>query len=244
MIAMSLRGVRGGVGTSSTLAALGYALHELGQKVLLVDMCPENSLGLHFNLDLAPQEGWARATLDQQPWHEHAWSVEPGLCVLPYGQLQPAEYNQLDTLLLEQPQLWSQRQAALGNAFDWVLFDLPQRLPGHVANPHCNLAIMVLNADAACHVLLQPQLAQTPLFLINRYDAASQLQRDLVLIWQHRYAHALVPLSLHADEAMGEALARSEPAGRYSPGSLIAHDIISLASWCLLRGSRTGGMNG
>ena len=118
MIAMSLRGVRGGVGTSSTLAALGYALHELGQKVLLVDMCPENSLGLHFNLDLAPQEGWARATLDRQPWHEHAWSVEPGLCVLPYGQLEPAQYSQLDTMLLEQPQLWSQRQAALGNAFD------------------------------------------------------------------------------------------------------------------------------
>jgi len=47
MITLSLRGVRGGVGTSSTLAALGHALHELGQKVLLVDMCPENSLGLH-----------------------------------------------------------------------------------------------------------------------------------------------------------------------------------------------------
>ena len=54
MIAMSLRGVRGGVGTSSTVAALGHALHALGQKVLLVDMCPENSLGLHFNMDLAP----------------------------------------------------------------------------------------------------------------------------------------------------------------------------------------------
>ena len=30
MIAMSLRGVRGGVGTSSTVAALGHALHALG----------------------------------------------------------------------------------------------------------------------------------------------------------------------------------------------------------------------
>ncbi len=45
MICVSLRGVRGGVGTSSTLAALGYALHQLGQKVLVVDMCPENTLG-------------------------------------------------------------------------------------------------------------------------------------------------------------------------------------------------------
>ena len=238
MIAMSLRGVRGGVGTSSTVAALGHALHALGQKVLLVDMCPENSLGLHFNMDLAPREGWARATLDQQPWHEHAWVVEPGLCVLPYGQLKPSEVFALDALLIEQPKLWTQRKAALANGFDWIIFDLPQRLPGHMSNPPCSLAMMVINADAACHVLLQPQLAQTPLFLVNRFDAASQLQRDLLLIWQQRYAHALVPVNLHADEAMGEALARSEPAGRYAPASLIALDIISLASWCLLRGRR------
>ena len=45
--------------------------------------------------------------------------------------------------------------------------------------------------------------------------AASQLQRDLLLIWQQRYAHALVPVNLHADEAMAEALAAAELAGRY-----------------------------
>ena len=148
MITLSLRGVRGGVGTSSTLAALGHALHELGQKVLLVDMCPENSLGLHFNMDLAPHEGWARATLDQQPWHEHAWVVEPGLCVLPYGHLKPSEVFALDALLIEQPKLWSRRQAALAKGFDWILFDLPQRLPGHMTNPHCTVSMMVVNADA------------------------------------------------------------------------------------------------
>lgn len=240
MNTMSLQGVRGGVGTSSTLAALGYALHALGQKVLLVDMCPKNTLGLHFNLDVAPRDGWARSTLDQQPWHQHAWRVVPQLCVLPYGQLDTAEQDQLDALLLASPTLWKQRQDTLTDAFDWVLFDLPQRLPGHAANPAGDFSITVLNADAACHVLLQPQLkrAPAPLLLVNRYDAASQLQRDLMLIWQHRYAHTLVPISLHADEAMGEALARREPAGRYAPGSLIAHDVISLASWCLLRGRR------
>lgn len=62
MIAASLRGIRGGVGTSATLAALAYALHAMEQKVLVVDMCPENTLGLHFNLDLTPPEGWARYT--------------------------------------------------------------------------------------------------------------------------------------------------------------------------------------
>jgi len=237
MIALSLRGVRGGVGTSSTLAGLAFALHALGQRVLGVDMCPENVLGLHFSLDFAQHAGWARATLDQQPWHQSAWSIEPGLCVLPYGELHAHQQDRLDALLLTQPQLWSQRQAALAEGFDWVLFDLPQRLPGHAANPRCDFSITVVNADAACHVLLQRQPEPMPL-LINRYDVACQLQRDLVLIWQHRYAQTLVPISLHADEAMNEALARREPVGRYAPGSLIAQDVISLASWCLLRGRR------
>ncbi|KMM85186.1 cellulose synthase operon protein YhjQ [Pseudomonas taetrolens] len=237
MIALSLRGVRGGVGTSSTLAGLAFALHALGQRVLVVDMCPENALGLHFNLDFAQHAGWARATLDQQPWHQSAWSIESGLCVLPYGELHAHEQDRLDALLLTQPQLWSQRQVALTEGFDWILFDLPQRLPGHAANPRCDFSITVVNADAACHVLLQRQPEPMPL-LINRYDVACQLQRDLVLIWQHRYAQTLVPISLHADEAMNEALARREPVGRYAPGSLIAQDVISLASWCLLRGRR------
>lgn len=238
MTAISLRGIRGGVGTSSTLAALGYALHALGQKVLVVDMCPENVLGLHFNLDLAPIGGWARATLDQQPWQQQAWSVLPGLSVLPYGQLDITEHTQVDALLLESPQLWSKRQASLADAYDWVLFDLPQRLQGHATNPDCDLSITVLNADAACHVLLQPELTGSALFMVNRYDPASPLQRDLVLIWQHRYASSRVPINLHADEAMGEALACRVPVGHHAPGSLIAQDIISLASWCLLRARR------
>ncbi|MFJ7882739.1 cellulose biosynthesis protein BcsQ [Pseudomonas sp. NPDC096917] len=238
MIAMSLKGIRGGVGNSTTLAALSFALSALGQKVLVVDMCPENALGLHFNLDYAPAEGWARATLDQTPWYEHAWNIEPGLDILPYGTLTGLEPLQLDTLLRESPQLWSRRQASLAHSVDWVLFDLPQRLPGHSGNPCCEIALNVLNPDAASHVLLQTQRNSRQRLLVNRYDPASQLQRDLLLLWQHHYAQSLVPISLHTDEAMAEALARREPAGRSAPGSLIAQDIISLASWCLLRGGR------
>lgn len=238
MIAMSLQGIRGGVGTSTTLAALSFALSSLGQKVLVIDMCPENALGLHFNLDYAPAEGWARATLDQTSWYEHAWNIESGLDVLPYGTLTDVDVLQLDQLLRDNPPLWSTRQASLAHSVDWVLFDLPQRLPGHIANPRCEIALNVLNLDAASHVLLQPQRNSAQRLLVNRFDPASQFQRDLLLLWQHHYAQSLLPIHLHADEAMAEALARREPVGRYAPGSLIAQDIISLASWCLLRGGR------
>ena len=238
MIAASFRGIRGGVGTSASLAALAYALYAMEQRVLVVDMCPENTLGLHFNLDLAPHGGWARATLDQQPWNESAWCVSDRLYVLPYGHVTETEYVQLDAWLLQHPQLWRQRQAALGDAFDWVLFDLPQRLPGHASNPPCDFAFSVINADAACHVLLQTRPKDSNWLLVNRFDPGSQLQRDLTLIWQNRYTASLIPINLHSDEAMGEALACRQPVGRYAPASLITQDIISFASWCLVRGRR------
>ena len=75
--ALSLRGLRGGVGTSSVLAAVGYALHRLGERVLMIDMCPENLLRLHFNLATAEKRGWARGMLDGEDWYDQAWSLAP-----------------------------------------------------------------------------------------------------------------------------------------------------------------------
>ena len=84
MTALSLRGVRGGVGTSSVLAAVGYALHTLGERVLMIDMCPENLLRLHFNLVASEKNGWARAMLDGDDWHVQAWSLAPTLALFQF----------------------------------------------------------------------------------------------------------------------------------------------------------------
>ena len=234
MTTLSLRGIRGGVGTSSLLAAVGYALESLGERVLLIDMCPENMLRLHFSLPSADTGGWARAMLDGEDWHSQAWSLKPALQVLPYGQLTGEESAQIERQLLKDPLLWARRQASLTRDYDWLLFDLPQRLPGHAAIGPCPLPIQVAQADAACHVLLHQQTTRAPL-LINRFDPASQLQRDLLLIWRQAYAATILPLTVHADEAMCEALAFRQPVGQYAADSLAAQDALSLATWCLTR---------
>ncbi|MNQ55558.1 cell division protein [compost metagenome] len=221
MKSLCLQGVRGGVGNSALLAAIGHALHCLGQRVLLVDMCPENLLGMHFNLPVAERGGWARAMLDGQGWHSQAWGLLPGLCVLPYGRLQRPEQEQIEQRLCNEPQLWARRERSLAEHFDWVLFDLPQRLQ-----------IQVLEADAACHALLQQQDVKRYL-LVNRFDPASQLQNDLLLVWRNRYGARLLPVTVHDDEAMREALACKAPVGRYAESSLVAQDVMSLATWCL-----------
>lgn len=233
MITVSLQGIRGGTGTTSLLAALGFALHSLGERVLMLDLCPENLLRLHFNLPLGDDAGWARAMLDAEPWHEQAWRLGDGFALLPYGRVSTAQSQMLEQRLVQQPQLWAQRQASLAGQYDWLLFDLPQRLPGHAAMGPCVLPIRVAQADPACHALLQAG-EDAPLLLVNRFDSGSQLQRDLLLIWRTNLRQC-VPVSVHADEAICEALAQRQPVGQNAPDSLGAQDVLSLATWCLTR---------
>lgn len=235
MTALSLRGLRGGVGSTSLLAATGQALHSLGERVLLVDMCPENLLRLHFNVGVNERAGWARAMVDGLDWHTQAWTVEPGLSLLPYGRLKWAEQDQVEQRLRHEPELWRRRQAALAAQFDWILFDVPLRLPGHARVGPCAMRLLIVEADAACQVLLQQQEEEGEQLLINRFDPASQLQRDLLLIWRKQFGERLLPLNIHQDEAMREALAFKKPVGAYAEASLAAQDVQSLATWCLTR---------
>lgn len=235
MTTLSLRGIRGGVGTSSLLAAVGFALESLGERVLMIDMCPENMLRLHFNLPTVESGGWARAMLDGEDWHAQAWSLSSTLQLLPYGQLTNEESLLIENQLVEDPLIWSRRQASLAAHYDWLLFDLPQRLKGHTTIGPCQFPIQIVQADAACHVLLlQPSANPAPL-LVNRFDPGSQLQRDLLLIWRKHHAARLLPLTVHADEALSESLAFKQPVGQYAPDSLAAQDALSLATWCLTR---------
>jgi len=234
MTSLSLTGVRGGVGVSALLAAIGHALERLGERVLLVDLCPENMLRLHFNVDASHTGGWARAMLEGQDWFEQAWSLTPTLHLLPYGTVSAAQSDALEQRLRNEPSLWARRQKSLNAHYDWILFDVPQRLPGHAILGPCLLPIQVIEADAACQILLHQQ-ARDSLLLVNRFDPGSQLQRDLLLLWRNHHATRILPLAIHLDEAMREALAYKQPLGQYAPDSLAAQDVLSLATWCLTR---------
>jgi cellulose biosynthesis protein BcsQ len=69
--------------------------------------------------------------------------------------------------------------------------------------------------------------------LVNQFDPASLLQRDLLLIWRKLFGGRMLPLTVHRDEAMREALAFQKPVGQHAPASLAARDVLSLATWCL-----------
>lgn len=240
MTVVALQGLRGGVGTTSVVAALGYALHRLQQRVLMVDLHPRNLLRLHFNLGLDSTQGWATADQDAEgDWSEALLQVLEGLYLLPFGQLPADALSTLEQRQRAQAQEWSQRLHTLQPHFDWILLDMPATLPGGQPTlpllPETVLRLRVLEADAACHALLSSEGAGNEPLLVNRFDPISQLQRDLLLLWGERHAQ-LIPQVIHRDEAMAGALAWKSPVGYYAPDSLATQDVRSLATWLLTQG--------
>ncbi|RII77131.1 cellulose biosynthesis protein BcsQ [Pseudomonas monteilii] len=232
MTSLALHGVRGGLGRSALLAALGYALQSVGERVLLIDLCPSNLLGLHFNLPLDTSEGWALAEREGRPYSDAVYEVLDGLHLLPFGHL-PGSARQP----VPDAQVWRARQAELAEHFDWLLFDLPQWQADTAGNGiETDVRVLVAEAEMASHLLLGRRPVECyDMLLVNRYDAASRLQSDLLMVWRDLFRDRLPIQVVHRDEAFLEALACKAPLGLYAPQSLACRDVQSLAVRCLTR---------
>lgn len=216
MITVALQGIRGGVGTTSIVAGLALAAWEQGARVLAVDLCHDNLLGIHLGLPHDDTRGWSRLADPAREWHSALSAYESGLDLLPHGGQQEASAGG-----------WL--QAIEG--YDLVLLDLP---PGSRPAAASRL-LTVVNADANCHVrLYRHTWAANEQLLVTQFNSRRALQQDLLDLW---VAAGLPQLTqrLHRDEAMAEAMAAKQPVGRYAPTSLIAHELNSLALWCLMR---------
>jgi len=233
MPVIALQGVRGGTGSSAVTAGLAWALHQLAESVLVADLSPDNLLRLHFAMPFTDGRGWAQAMQRAEPWQNAAmrYSGQEGgtpLDLLPFGQCAPG--NRPGSL----PDV-----AALCRAghYQWVLLDLPagqENLPALPALAQADRLLRVVTADANCHARLHQQPAPVnSTLLVNQFTPASQLQQDILLLWQQSLP-GLLPFVVHRDEAVNEALAAKQPVGEYRPHSLAAKEMTVLANWCLI----------
>lgn len=237
MAVLGLQGVRGGVGTTSITAALGWALQLLGETVLVIDACPDNLLRLSFNVDFERQQGWARAMLDNQDWQDAGMRYTSALDVLPFGRLTASEWENLHTLHDALTPLHSLLQALRSQQrYGWILIDLP---PGQSPLTrqfiaHCDHSIAIVKPDANCHIRLHQQaLPAQAHILINDLRIGSQMQDDIYQVWLQSQRRLLSTV-IHRDEAMAESLGSKQPLGEYRGDALAAEEILTLANWCLL----------
>lgn len=244
MTTLAIVSMKGGVGKTSTTANLAAALAEKhhGLPVFALDLDPQNSLHLHFGVDAA--DGVCRQSLKNGDWREIAHPSQFGVTCLPYGNMTEPERVEFEALLEQDPH-WIGRQLLQAGCLDGlVLIDTP---PGPTvylrqAFACADLVIIVLLADAASfltipameswlHDMSQTRPDLSSVYLLNQVDSDSSLRRDVAEILRHNLGERLVPVGIHSDEAVSEALAFQKPVLHYDPHSQATHDLQRLANW-------------
>ncbi|MDF7629776.1 cellulose biosynthesis protein BcsQ [Erwiniaceae bacterium L1_55_4] len=236
MPVIALQGLRGGCGATSLSAALGWALNALQESVLVIDFSDANQLAAHFNLPLNHTQGWVPALLEQQPWQQCAQRYQTGLDFLPFGALTSQQCLSLQNAGTSFATPLLKALPALKSHYRWVILDLPaDLLPWQRSFAlHADRLLQVLSLDANCQLRLHhPRFLPHTLFLINQFNANSQLQQDLHQLWL-RTLKNLIPQVIHRDEALAEALMMKQPVGEYRPHALASEEINTLANWLLL----------
>ena len=234
---------KGGVGKTTVTANLAAALGADHASIIAIDTDPQNALCLHLGLDPERSPGWTeaviagtgldpRALLRQSPYH---------IAIIPFGYTTESEQRLVEERLAERPGLLSGLLNALKNLADFVLIDTP---PGRTVFQQealaadCSAVVVVLLADAASYAALpliwrdlehRPELPAW--FLLNQYDSARKLDHDVARTMRSQLGFRLLPIPIHRDEFVREALAQQKPALLYSPGALISRDFRDLARW-------------
>jgi len=233
---IALQGLRGGGGATSLSAALGWALNALQSSVLTIDFSPVNQLAAHFNMPLDNPQGWALALQQQQPWQHSALRYQAGLDFLPFGTLSAAQARVVQHADDDFAAPLLHALPALKSQYDWIILDLPaDLLPWQRSLAlHADRLLHILTLDANCHLRLHhTRFSPHTLFLINQFNANSQLQQDLHQLWISALNN-LIPQVIHRDEALAEALMMKQPVGEYRPHALASEEINTLANWLLL----------
>jgi cellulose synthase operon protein YhjQ len=243
---VSVVSAKGGVGKTTTAANLAAALAGLSERVLLVDLDPQNGARLHHGMPLHDGQGLALQALRGMEWSPAIFSGPFGVNCLPFGQLDEADIARFQQYA-QATSGWLMRglsSIALPSE-SWVVIDTPPGIGPQLvqALSIAQVALTVLLPDAASFVtihamqaMLRRHAGQVPhfsghWFLLNRMNNSRALCRDVADALSAQLGDQLAPIRIHFDAAADEALASQMPLMRYAPQSLASRDLVALAHW-------------
>ncbi|MDM3867973.1 AAA family ATPase [Proteus vulgaris] len=229
-----LKGLRGGVGTTSTTIALARQFNQQNKEVLIIDNCTENILSFYF-----PEQQktlpLSQALLKETPIEESIFYYRPHYQILPFGLV-----NMKDNLLLQLSFSAKQSLSHFLTTFiqlhpnTIILMDL-QHTQDTLFTPWIEKADVFLTmviAESNCHIRLnQHTFIENEYVLINQFRATSQIHQDFYQFWQAT-SFPLCPVILHQDEASLEACASRLPLYDYRANCMLVEEISQLTQWC------------
>lgn len=239
---------KGGVGKTTITANVAWELARMDRRVIVLDLDPQNAVGLHFGMDLRDGAGFM-AFLRSVPDPVRAWrsalrTGPAGLSYLPHGQLSIEGANALALAVAANPDmLLAPLRDMLSEAGTTVIADMP---PGPTSTltallPLATLLLVVLRVDA-------PSLAQLPAiesgrayglrdsalsperigFALNQLDLRTRLGRASGETAARHLGQRLLGV-IYRDENVSEAIAAQKLVGDYAPNSKAAQDMAALA---------------
>lgn len=234
---------KGGVGKTTLAANVAIALHDLGWGVVAMDFDVQNSLRLHFGIELSDGRGYVAAHDQPAEWPNLALPTDSGVFVLPYGQATEQERILFERHLMDEPDYLQRGLGPILERPDWVvLADLPPG-PAPALRALDNvgaLHISVLLADATSLSLL-PLIERghfygdkRPLVIVNQVDPRRRLSRMVTDFISGRIPESLLG-QVYRDEGAAEAIGWQRSVFEQAPSGVAARDIRAVAERLSIR---------
>lgn len=235
------------MGKTTLAANLSAQLAAAGRRVIVIDLDPQNSLGLHFGMALNQEAGFMsslrRGHASPTGWRAALMPGPHGLHYLPYGQTDMEGANALSMALTAEPELLAQPIADMLDGGDLVIVDAP---PGPsiavpIVLPLADLLLVVLLVDATsiaqipsiesgrAYGLNGPPVESDRMgFVLNQLDLRTRLGRASIDAAARHLGDRLLGV-IYRDENVPEAVASQKLIGTHSQQSKAAQDVAALA---------------
>lgn len=148
---ISIANQKGGVGKTATTSNLGICLHQMGKRVLVIDMDPQGNLTLSLAPDGSVERTVADALLDHKAdlplikiFHDLGGILDLAPTSLALASAEAALMNKLGREFRLRDQL-----AKISDDYDFILIDTPP-----------SLGLLTINALVAAHLVLIPTEAR------------------------------------------------------------------------------------
>lgn len=244
---LSVQGLQAGVGASSFVANIARTLLELNQNVVLFDLNPSNVLRLHFNMDWQNLSGWAFNLQNQKPWHEAGFKCEYGIAFVPFGQLDYLSYQQLiSNYLANKNQLQEQLQTLDLPEETWLILNIASEINPlseqalelselvlRIFEPNVISLSGLINSMQSSYYQQNITLSNKTFYVINKLLPSSEIDHEMTLVFKELLLKRLLPINVHFDESIKEALANQTTVNVHAPYSAAAKEFRTLSIWLI-----------